>query len=273
MQQGTKGAVYALSLVLVGWCCAARADTLSIYEIQSNTSDGDASTYDDGQIHDVLGGIVTHKWAGWQDRVYLQHPDYTDGWGGIVVKDWDGAVVNGVEIGDWVSFSNVRIQEYRGTTFIQFDPADLEGDGFSVASSGNPVPGPTVVDAADLIVPVDHVASEKYESMVVTLENATVGSDGLGKADPPDNYELLQGTDIAWGADYMNTDRDDLYHPWIYPGAELDSITGLVEQYTKLSDGWDYYQLLTRSTADIVPEPTTAALFLAGVALITRRRR
>jgi len=258
-----------VALASLAWCGLAHADLLTIYEIQSDTSDGDASSYD-GQTHDVVGGIVTHTWAGFNDRVYLRDPDHPT-WGAICVKDWVGDVVGAVEVGDWVEFTQITIEEFRGTTFLQYDPTANPSVDFNVVSTGNPVPAPTVLTAADLIVPVDHTASEPYESMVVTLEDVDVGTIGLGKAE--DNYELLQGSDVAWGADYMNVDKVGDYHPWIYPGAELESITGMVEQYTKLSDGWDYYQLLTRSSADIVPEPATLGLLLAGAVLVGRRGR
>ena len=64
-----------------------------------------------------------------------------------------------------------------------------------------------------------------------------------------------------------------LYDPRVMTGAEFSSITGIVEQYTKLTDGWDYYQLNTRAAGDIVPEPATLCLLGAGLAVVARRRR
>ncbi|MFH1111287.1 MAG: IPTL-CTERM sorting domain-containing protein [Planctomycetota bacterium] len=230
---------------------AAYGDELTIYQIQSNTSNGDSSIYHT-QTHNVTGGIVTHIWhrAGdSNERVYLQDPAHAT-WGAIVVKDSHlGELSNNVNVGDWVSFDNIYIEEFRGTTFLQYNKTLAPSVTFTVESTGNPVPAPTVLTAADLVVPVNHAASEPYESMVVTLQNTIVGSKGLGKNS--DNYELLQGDDTAWGTDYMNVDAGAPYDPPIVTRRMLLSITGVVEQYTSLPT-WDYYQVNTRGAADIV---------------------
>ena len=258
------------------------ADELSINAIQSNTSDGDASVYD-GQIHNCDGGIVTHIWHGFNDRVYLQDPAHPT-WGAIVVKDAEGGELsNNVSVGDWVSFDNIYIEEYRGTTFLQYRRSFSEYVSFTVESNGNAVPDPVLLTAADLAAPVedppgewyvtDH-SSEQYESMIATMEDVIVGAMDYGKAE--DNYWLWQGTDAAWGTDYMNIDAGGPYHPYTRffsgNGRPLDSITGVVEQYTKVESGWDYYQLNTRFDGDIVPEPGTLALLLVGMGLARRRR-
>jgi hypothetical protein len=256
--------------VCVMWS-AAGADELSIYDVQYTADPAGASPYD-GQIHNVTGGIVTHVWHGWNDRVYLYDPAHPT-WGSIVVKDAEGGELsNNVSIGDWVSLDNIYIEEYRGTTFLQYRRSYAPNVSFTVDSSGNPTPAPALLTAADLIVPPNHLLTEPYESMLVMLEDVTVGQMDLGKAS--DNYELLQGTDIAWAADYMNIDAGGPYHPSIHTGAALEHITGIVEQYTNLTDGWDYYQLLTRSSGDIVvPEPASLLLVVIGLATVGRRLR
>jgi hypothetical protein len=267
------GRLVAVGLVVLAFGGAGFAQDLSIYDIQyvPDPDVDDGSPYD-GSIQNVVGGVVTHIWSGFNDRVYLQDPAHPT-WGAIVVKDGEGGELAGnVAVGDWVSFDDIYIEEYRGTTFLQYRRLLAPDVTFTIESSGNPVPDPVLLTAADVPVPVDHGASEAYESMVAMLEEIDIGIMDLGKAG--DNYELLQGSDVAWGTDYMNIDAGGPYHPSIYTGAHLQSITGIVEQYTKPEDGWDYYQLCTRFDADIVvPEPSSLCLLGIGLLLLRPRRR
>ena len=47
-----------------------------------------------------------------------------------------------------------------------------------------------------------------------------------------------------------------LYLPQIVTGQNFCSVSGILEQYTKLSDGWDYYQLLTTDDKALAIEQT-----------------
>jgi hypothetical protein len=51
----------------------------------------------------------------------------------------------------------------------------------------------------------------------------------------------------------LNPDRPqaDLYLPAIQPGQRFRAVAGVLEQYTNLGDGFDYYQLLTLSTESL----------------------
>ena len=131
-----------------------RADELSIRDVQYTTDPSGDSPYN-GQIHDVIGGVVTHVWSGFNDRIYLRDPAQPT-WGGIMVKDREGVLVDNVRIGDWVSFDAIMIEEYRGTTMLQYDTSLAPDVSFTVESSGHGVPAPTLLTAADLRVPVDH---------------------------------------------------------------------------------------------------------------------
>jgi hypothetical protein len=88
-----------------------------------------------------------------------------------------------------------------------------------------------------------------------------VNVEGLGYGKAYDNY-ILQSSDDAnsacWASDYINDDVEDIYHPYVEAGRHFCGVTGILEQYTGNKDGidYDYYQLLTRSTADFVIEQT-----------------
>ncbi len=267
-------------LLTVGLAGSAFGDVLTIRDVQYTTDPSGDSPYN-GQIHDVTGGIVTHIWFGGKPRIYVQDPAYSK-WGGIIVKDWhNGELAGNVNIGDWVSFASIVIEEANGTTHLQYNRDWSPDVSFTIVSTGNPLPDPILLNAGHLPVPVDHPRTEPYESMVVTLHTVVVGEKDLGKAS--DNYELLQGTWVAWGADYMNLDAGGPYDPRIQTGALLARITGIVEQYTKLSSGWDYYQIVTRSADDIEAAegiPTVSewgvlvlALLLLTTAKVVYRRR
>jgi hypothetical protein len=244
----------------------AVADPLSIYELQFNTTDGDASMYD-GQVVDTLGGVCVAKFPGYRPRLILQDPSQPDEWGAIQVKDWifnsgteEFELYDHVELGDWVELTSVFVEEYRGTTFLQYQ--STYSPDFRVVSHGHSLPEPMIVPVDEIPAPVwdpwdyawhvmNHEA-EPYESMSLVVRNVTVMEVGLGKA--VDNYRLeTPNGDACWAADYMNADVDPWgYHPYVSRGQHFCAVAGTFEQYTKVSDGWDYYQLITMKTADVV---------------------
>jgi predicted extracellular nuclease len=255
--------------------CAAPLHALTIYDIQHTTTDGDASVYAGGH-HDVTGGIVVHKWGGGQyPRVYLQDPAHT-AWGAICVKDWEGAFYNDVEVGDAVNVNNIYVEEFRGNTYLQYSEWYSPDATYSIESGGNQIPDPVLLTVADMPAPiegppgqwyVENHDAEPYESMMVRVEYATVGTKGFGKAD--DNYELIQGDDAAWAADYMNIHKPSNadYDPRIETGVLLESISGVFEQYTY--NEWDYYQLCTRSAGDITVARAVPTVSEWGLAVMT----
>jgi hypothetical protein len=249
-----------ISLVALSAVAAsASAQALTIYEVQYTTNPDGTSDYD-GQVVDCMGGIVVGKFAGFRPRIILQDPNDPDGWGAIQAKDWTSTLelFDNVQIGDWVEFTNMLVEDFRGTTMLQWQTA--YDPGFTVVSQGNPLPPPVIVSVADVPAPiegpvgewyVENHEAEPYESMRLIVRDVTVTQMDLGKA--VDNYNLeTPAGQSCWAADYMNEDVDPWgYHPFVDLGQHFCAVAGVFEQYTRLSDGWDYYQLITQRTADL----------------------
>jgi len=254
------GIIITLIISILGLAGPVRAAALSIYEIQY-TTDANGISPQHGNVVDCLGGIVIHKRGGGRPRLVLQDPNYTTGWGAIQVKAWSYGAFDDVAIGDWVSLANVEVDDYKGTTFLQYRNED--GLEFTIVNSNNALPEPLVVTVDEIAAPVegpdtwlvaDHNA-EKYESMLIKIINVNVKDIGYGKA--YDNYILASNVDpslTCWASDYMNNDKNNgqIYHPYVEPGRNFCGVTGVLEQYTAEQEGiyYDYYQLLTTSTED-----------------------
>lgn len=258
--------------VVCAWAalpCLAGDEALTIRQIQYTEAPDGASIYN-GLVVDCAGGVVVVKVEGKRPRLILHDPNASDGWGGIQVKGWASDAFADVNEGDWVQLERTFVEENRGTTFLQYWDGNPDGSLpiLTVVSRGHSLPRPLLVDANDIKAPeylpladawvvADHDA-EKFESMRVQIRDVDVLALGLGKAQ--DNYELRSFSDPndpnahCWVSDYMNRDRvkPDLYLPGIEAGRRLRAVTGLLEQYTNLSDGYDYYQLLTLNEASVV---------------------
>ncbi len=261
--------IVVIAAAILAQVCLADVPTLSIYQIQYTTDPAGNSSYD-GQMVNCTGGIVIYKYSKGRQRIILYDGVHSDGWGGITVKALNGYPFNSVNLGDWVSLSNVWVYEtaYKssGNTTLFYDSSFSSS--FTVDSNNNPLPQPTVVSITDIPAPVYDPArsgwyvanhnAEKYESMYIKVKDVNVGSMNLGKSNPPDNYSLCSPADPSiscWASDYMNKDKDPAlyYMSIIAPGLHLCSVSGILEQYTNLggSTRWDYYQLLTTSSGDL----------------------
>jgi hypothetical protein len=271
----TRIIIVTLSTIIV---ITSQAEALSVYDIQYTTDPaGDSPCA--GTVVDCSGGIVIHKFPGSNPKLTIYDPADSDGWGGITIKDFTTSknAFDSIAVGDWISFTNTMVEEYRGNTQLKFDL----NSAFSIVSSGNPLPAPIVVSPADIAAPIyqsgppetwfvaDHSA-EMYEAMYLKVEDVTVVAMDLGKA--ADNYALQnQLGDSCWVSDYMNIDAGGPYHSLVEIGREFGSVSGILEQYTKLSSGWDYYQMLTTGTSDfVVPEPTTILFLAAGAVILLK---
>jgi hypothetical protein len=251
-------------LTVLGLAGHAHAETLSIYEIQY-TADANGTSPQNGNIVDCPGGIVTHIRPGGRPRLAIQDPNYRDGWGAIQVKGWSREAFDGIATGDWISLTNILVEDYRGTTFLQYQ---TENDpNFTIVSSNNPLPRPLVVTIDEIAAPPEDTDSwvvpnhnaEKYESMLIRINNVYVQGTGYGKSF--DNYLLTSNDDpnlICWVSDYMNNDkdRDLIYHPLVEIDQNFCGVAGILEQYEGELDGirYDYYQLLTTTEEDFIIE-------------------
>lgn len=271
MNSGKMWVMMGLSIVGLGGVLAgvARGGSLTIREIQYTESPSGDSPYN-GKVIDCVGGVVFLKTGGGRPRLFLQDPNALSGWGAIQVKGWTSNASANVNVGDWVELKHVFVEENRGTTFLQ--DWDQNPDGslpvLTVVSHGHSVPRPWVVEPKALQAPAylpgedawvvaDHQA-EKFESMLLEVRGVAVAAQGLGKAQ--DNYQLVSfgepndATQHCWVSDYLNPDKPkaDLYLSALEVGQRFRAVTGVLEQYTSLADGYDYYQLLTVSAAGVV---------------------
>ncbi|MFH1111286.1 MAG: hypothetical protein V1790_19135 [Planctomycetota bacterium] len=259
MRRFNQSVVIVTLLMFMGGAGQGVGQSLSIYQIQSNTVDGDATVFHFDEV-ECDGGIVVAKFLGSRPRVILRDPRNPDAWAAIQVKDWTaGDLFNNVAIGDWVALANMLVEEYRGTTFLQWQTP--YNPRFSIVSTGNPLPPPMRMDVEEMPAPTYDAASdgwyvanhgaEPFESMRLYVRDVTVTAKNLGKA--VDNYSLqtADGYD-CWAADYMNANRGPSgYHPFVRVGRHFCAVAGVFEQYTNLGEGWDYYQLVTVTTADL----------------------
>jgi len=248
---------------------AAAGGVLTIAEIQYTESPEGDSPFN-GKVVDCSGGIVMAKVPGGRPRLFLQDPNALQGWGAIQVKGWASDAFDHVNVGDWVEVQQGFVEEFRGTTFLQYQEKNSDGSRpvLKVVShdhalprplvvDANEVPAPTYLPATDAWVVADHRA-ERLESMLLQIRNVAVVARDLGKAQ--DNYGLQSFREpketaaLCWASDYANQNRpkSDLYVPGIETGRRFRAVTGVLEQYTSLGDGFDYYQLLTLSEQSAV---------------------
>ncbi|MBP6875490.1 MAG: hypothetical protein KBD56_05425 [Candidatus Eisenbacteria bacterium] len=225
----------------------SRGQALTIREVQFSTAEAGWNSPHDGEVIALTGGVVTHI-AGF--RITLQDPSLGNEWAGIELRAYENeAPLQALRVGDRVDFENLHLEEFRGGTIPQFK----NDSRFVVVSSNNPLPEPVLVPLSDLAYPPDRERCEKYEGMLIAVENVRVGEMDWGKAE--DNYELTDGTHSMWASDYYNLDIALPPFPtyFVQRGERYARIVGVFQEYFHPEEGWDYYQLLPRGAGDYEP--------------------
>lgn len=255
----------ALILIITG---TVMAESVSIYDIQYTTNP-DGNSPEDGNFVDC-NGIVVYVTTKYKPKIILYDGEHNEGWGGIILKDWTSSVPGDVNVGDKFQFNNVLVEEFLGTTFLQYktnsqDPNFVVDSSHFKLSSGNPLPEAIPVRVGEIEAPIENPAdvwsvdnhdAEKYEGMFVKVIDVNVA--GLGYGKQPDNYALNSNVDpnTCWATDFLNEDNTTLYHDLVQIGQNFCGVTGFVEQYTGTDDGiyFDYYQIITTVTEDFLLE-------------------
>ncbi|MBU1699450.1 MAG: hypothetical protein KJ970_17660 [Candidatus Eisenbacteria bacterium] len=220
------------------------APALTIYDIQYSSPPDYESPYVD-QFVDVTGGVVIKIFVGGRTKIAIQDPTLGDAWAGVQIVFDEHEMAAGISRGDRIDLYNVEVYESRGNTQLGFS----DTSSVVIVSSGNPV-DPLVVTPADIPYPTDNDMSEKWEFMLLQLEDVCVGAMDLGSH--ADNYELSNAYGTCWASDYANYDLPPGSDYFVTPSECFISITGYLEQYLNTDDGWDYYQLLPRDIEDYV---------------------
>ena len=141
------------TIILCGFIQNSRADELTIFDIQY-TEDVNGLSPQNGNIIDCSGGIVIFKPPTGKPRLIIQDQNYPEGWGAIQVKDLDNSrVFEDVNVGDWVSFTNVLVEENKGTTFLQYIQDNSAS--FTIISSNNALPSPRTVSIEEIASPTE----------------------------------------------------------------------------------------------------------------------
>jgi 2',3'-cyclic-nucleotide 2'-phosphodiesterase (5'-nucleotidase family) len=172
---------------------------VSIVEIQSNTTDGDASAYA-GMLVNTTGTVTATN----DDGFFLQDTAATAGYSGIYVYGSSGDV----SPGDVVQIE-APVEEYFGLTQLN---ASASNASLSTTGTGS-VPAAVSVDT-------EEVSQERYESVLVNVSDLTVTS-------TPNQYGEWDVTDGSGAVAVDNVATGDDATP-AQTGATIDAIEGPV---------------------------------------------
>jgi hypothetical protein len=187
---------------------------------------GDSASYVEGEAVNTTG-IVTVARGTYSDNNFVIQ-DGIGPWSGILVYDPSYSVE--ADLGDSVIISG-KVQEYYGMTEIY-----LFTDCYQEMASGLEVPSPTVVTTSAVSGASVNNIEERYEGVLVRVENVTVTDDSLGFGE----WEVNDGSG--------GCRVDDMAYYFYTPvnGEGLDAVQGA------LFYSYGDYKLEPRGDGDIV---------------------
>lgn len=243
-----------LTLILVLWATtklsaqSASYDTLTIYQIQhvDDPATNDASPYKGDTV--VVKGMVMHGprdlYVGARWATYVIDPDsFPKPWSGFFIIQHDTMAVNTlfgfVEPGMVCYFTGV-VDEYYGLTQLALLTNPVTP--IDIISTGNPIPDPIKLTAADLS---SNDVAEQWESDWVRIENATIVNNALSS-----NQASI--TDNSGGTTFLDdyflwfrSRFDQGIYSWPPSGTQLN-VDGFVRH-----TGLDHYTVNPRNEADL----------------------
>ncbi len=204
---------------------------LTVFDLQFTPFADGNSSYSNLGV--TVSGVVTSDSS---DFSFYFIQDGTDAWSGIHVDD----NVNNVKLGDNVTVSGTVRERFNETQI--FNVTDV-----TINSSGNTVPGPVVVQTGDL--KTGSPTAEKYEGMLMRLENVTV-SDPF--PDDPSNFGEFLIDDGSGGlrVDDLGNFRGNLDSAFVQD-QQLASVTGI--EYFSFGN----FKLIPRNDNDVVKVPVS----------------
>ncbi len=171
---------------------------LTIYDIQYTEEPSGDSPYEGEEV--TTSGIVTG--SGYDGNKYFISMPEGGAWKGIYVYDYS----NSPNLGDEIEITSVVDEYYNMTELTNIS-------GFSVLSSGNPIPDPVNISTNEL------ATEEQYEGVLVKISNVVV-------TETPNNYNEWYVSD---GSGECQIDDGFYEYPNPEIGEEFYSITGLID--------------------------------------------
>lgn len=219
---------------------------VTIQDVQYSPFGSGYSSMDNFTV--TVQGVVTADTNDFPNYVYIQNG--TGPWSGIRIV---GSFVDTLEKGDMVEVTGLVDENFSVTNLGNI----VDGVEFTLLSSGNPVPEPTVITTGEIGDSANgRVEAEMWESVLVEFENVTVIA---ANADGGNNYGEMLIDDNTGGTRVELQDGLHSYHNnWadvgsdpartieILTGDSFDALVGVM--YYSFGD----YKLLPRQDSDFI---------------------